>query len=158
MITTAEAKLKFQQFIDGIPECIATAKKLLGKETLTYEVEEIEAFQTIYERHFKTPEQLGLEKSYFERVFESYVGTAYLWHFGGKWVVDLNKKYTSFGRFYIDESCGMGPDSVSTSIEDWRTTIEDMDGNRKAAEIIGNMLYFHSVSQEYVLVPVRTIN
>jgi hypothetical protein len=38
MITTPEAKLKFQQFIDGIPECIATVKKHIKKEVLYYSI------------------------------------------------------------------------------------------------------------------------
>jgi hypothetical protein len=158
MITAAEAKSRFNQFMDGIPECIATVKKLLNKETLTYAVEELKEVEELYLRSYKTPELLGLEKTYFSQVFESYVGTAFLWHVGGKWFLDLDKRYTSFGRIYLIEYGGKGYHWVATSVEDWREMIEDNELEGGIHQIVKNQIRYFSLSPEYTLEPVRTIN
>lgn len=158
MITAAEAKSRFNQFMDGIPECIATVKKLLNKETLTYTVEEVKEFEELYLGSYKNPELLGLEKAYFSQVFESYVGTAFLWHFGGKWFLDLDKRYTSFGRIYLIEYGGKGEDWVAISVEDWREIVEEDGIERGIHKVIESNIRYFSLSPEYTLEPVRTIN
>ena len=156
-MTVPEAKLKFQQFIDGIPACIATVKKLLNKETLTYEVEEVKAFEELYERYFRNPALIGLERTYFNHVFEVYIGTAYLWHFGGRWYIDLNKKYDNFGRIYLIEYGGKDYTWVGIGIEGWRESVEEEPGFGIHKIIENNINYFLQ-SPEYTLEPTRTIN
>lgn len=158
MKTLKEIKEAHQHFIDSIPIHLSKTKELLGITQLTYDLDEIDSVQKLYEANFRNPEKIGLSKFEIDQLFEAYFGTAYMWHFGGKWVLETHKSAEAYGKSCIEEYGGKGFIWVSLPITNWHFAIETNQLDESFRNLFERRINYFKLSPEYVLEPVRNLN
>lgn len=154
----SEIKKEYNEFIEKIPDYITHVKKVLQTEKLNYAPDEIEKFQAFYERSYKAPSDIGLTKEKLENIFTAYIGTAWLWHFGGKWKIETNKKSEDYGFACIVEYGGEGYIWVAFAPLKW--AIYGIELNQLQEPIKDSFLRtmdFYKNNPNFVLEPVRNI-
>lgn len=107
MKTLQEIKSEFKLFINSIPTNLELLKNRLQIEQLQYSVEEIDQVENWYRQNHRKPANKELTLAEIDTLIQVYIGTAFLWHFGGRWEVETSKS-GYYGKFQIIEYGGEG--------------------------------------------------
>jgi hypothetical protein len=124
MKTTKELKADYQTFIDGIPDYLETAERLLGLDEITFSYEEIDSFRSFYASNFDKAEKHGLTRDELGTVFCAYVGEAFIHHCRGNWEISKLKSDEACGTPIILNWGFTGKPRARISPTIWRTLIE----------------------------------
>jgi len=101
MKTLTTIKKDHLEFIQDIPKYIDRIKVLLHKESLDYSINEIDSFEEFVRKNISNSSQTEMNMEDLEKIFISYMGTAFLWHFGGEWSLDKSKSSSCYGQPYV---------------------------------------------------------
>jgi hypothetical protein len=158
MKSIKEIKEAHQLFIDNIPSYLSKLKEILQIYPLTYELDELDCVQHFYESNYKNPEKSGLTKFELDAIFEAYFGTAFQWHFGGKWELETSKSAEAYGLSCIVEYGGKGNVWVAIPIWNWHYIIETNQLDEPIKNIFERKINYFKISTEFILEPVRNFN
>lgn len=158
MKTVKEIKAEYNTFIENIPLYINKLKTILGVGKLTYTPEEIDEVHQFYEKNIFSPEKINCTEKELDDIVNAYIGTAYLWHFGGEWVLETYKNSEHYGQACIEKYGGEGYTWVSVSPEDWIFFIKT---KQMGGDTLGNMfrkwINFFNINPPKNLNPKRDI-
>ncbi|MFT3794151.1 hypothetical protein [Flavobacterium sp.] len=150
-----QLKEEYQQFLDNIPQYISEVKTILGKDTLSYSSDEVNEVQFYYHRNYAKLDEIGLDD--LRKRVKAYFGTAWLWHFGGKWRLETHKGYDTYGAICIEEYGGTNYPWVAMDIQHWLNAVERGDLMENLGDSFARQQRYQNLSPEYVLTPVRNI-
>lgn len=157
MKTKKEITQEFNAFIESIPNQLDLLKKYLYKDTLTFAKDEIDLVQKWYKRYHRKRrlKRVGLTKEGIDLMCTAYLGTAFLWHFGGKWELETSKS-GPYGDFQLVEYGGEGYTWVAITPRNWLRSVETKQNLGLISEIFDSYISTFEQRPEYQLKPVRT--
>ncbi len=158
MKTLKEIKKEHAEFIDSIPENIKKLKNVLQKHEFLYDPEEVDEVHFFFEKYFNQLHKLDLNQREFENMIMAYFGTAWLWHFGGKWTLETSKSSIQYGRSCLIEYGGKNANNwISVSPLGWLILIKKNDFDESMGDFFRRKINFFKKRTEYILEPVRNI-
>jgi hypothetical protein len=157
MKTLTTIKKEYEVFIESIPNQINKVKKLLKKEKLDYSLNEIDNFQTLFEKYMIDPSVIQETNESLDNVFVAYVGTAFLWHFGGEWGLDKSKKSSCYGDPYVVTFLNDYRYRQSVFPEDWAKLIRMDRFEESLANIFNQKINYYANKPKAIIKPIRNI-
>lgn len=112
-------------FIENINNHLSIAKQWLGKEKLTYSLEEVAEVERLYLEYFNKKKKNG---EWYDEKFEvtvTYFGQTFIKYFFGEWKLNLDKNTFGYGYPLIQK---YGPKDgywVAINIYGWVNSIEN---------------------------------
>lgn len=98
-----DLKKDFAQFVEQIPEYLNLLNEKVGEE-LSFVLEDIDKVENFYEKNFLNPEKIGLDIETLNNMFYAFIGEAFIYYNGGKWILSDLKRDRAYGTPLITES------------------------------------------------------
>lgn len=89
---------EYESFILNVPNRLEKAKLLLYRFQLNYDSEEFERMKELYVENFKSPIKLNLTGEELAFVFWTYVGEYFVFQKNGKWIIEDDNAYETYGK------------------------------------------------------------
>ncbi|HOY42213.1 MAG TPA: hypothetical protein PLX60_10140 [Chitinophagales bacterium] len=148
----------YKNFVANIPNYIVKLKSILKKDAFNYSFDEISEVEKFYEFNFNKPSNFNLSKEELDNIVASYLGTAFMWHFGGNWCLDLDKKSTSYGLAMLENYGGKDYDWIYVTPFSWIWYIESNQlENESIAQMFERWIVYHKKNPQFIIEPVRNI-
>ena len=155
MKTLKELRADHNEFLNKIPDYLKQLKGKLNINQLSFSLEELDKVELYYTENYKNPEKEGLTKFELDKLFEAYYGTAFLWYFGGEWVLETSKAYFTYGLTCIEKYGGKGYGWISFSIRDTHYVIETNQTEEPYSKEFERRINYFNRQTKFVLEPVR---
>ena len=141
--------------MDSREELMDGLKKHLKLDIFQYSNKEIDLVQQFFEKHFEEPAHINMNSKELNDTCGAYFGTAFLWHFGGKWQMNSDKSHDDFGLPQIVEYRGKGFIWIPFTPFDWLYFIESEQLDERIVAMFRRWHNYHANHPEYKLTPVR---
>lgn len=77
-------------------------RKILGKESLDFSLYEISQIENVYNQIIDDSSYIEISIEEFEKSLTMYIGTAFIYYFGGNWTLNKLKNTETYGEFEIE--------------------------------------------------------
>jgi len=152
-----EIKQDFQDFLQNMPGRIDRLKEFLGVVAFSYEPAEIELVENFYRKYIGAENDLGLSENELDKLIETYIGVAYLWHFGGEWYLIEKTSADKYGYAAIIKYGGKGYPYVAVPPLGWLRQIRNGQRDEPLRRMFERWISYFFENPEHELEPVRNI-